>query len=246
MNKVFNYDGPIFTIMGRFADLVWLNVLWIICSIPIFTIGASTTALYYVTMKMVKDEDCYITKSFFKSFKLNFKQATGIWLIFMLIGGILAVDYGVVSGTFIKIEGMSENFRSFMVIFLVAFTIILLFVFKYVFPVLAKFDNTVKNTIRNALLISIRHLPFTLLLFVISAVPIVLAYFFPIMIMAYLLLVFSLEAFVSSYIYVKIFANYITPAEVEGDGTEIDDAGIEETVNEEAEIIQTEREEINS
>lgn len=219
MSKVFDYDGPIFSIMGRVADLVWLNILWIVCSIPIFTIGASTTALYYVTMKMVKNEESYITKGFFKSFKLNFKQATGIWLIFMLIGGILAADYCIVSGTFIKLEGMSENFRSFMIIFLIAFSVILAFILKYVFPVLAKFDNTVKNTIRNALLISIRHLPFTILLLVIPAVPIVLAYFFPIMIVAYLLIVFSLEAFVSSYIYVKIFANYIAPVEAETDET---------------------------
>ena len=76
MGRFFNMDSPVMNFLGRVADLVWLNILYIICCLPIFTIGAATSALYYVTMKMVADEEGYITKSFFKSFKDNFKQAT--------------------------------------------------------------------------------------------------------------------------------------------------------------------------
>ena len=73
MSRIFDVEGPLFSGLSRLADLFWLNVLFIVCSIPIFTIGASATALYYVTLKMVKNEECYITKSFFRSFKQNFR-----------------------------------------------------------------------------------------------------------------------------------------------------------------------------
>ena len=71
MGKVFNFEGPVFSFLSRLADLFWLNLLFVICSIPVITIGASSTALYYVTLKMAKDEEGYITRSFFKSFKEN-------------------------------------------------------------------------------------------------------------------------------------------------------------------------------
>lgn len=73
--------------MGRAADLMILNIVFIICCLPIVTIGASLTALHYVTLKMVRNEESYIVKSFFKSFKQNFKQATIINLIMLLFGG---------------------------------------------------------------------------------------------------------------------------------------------------------------
>ena len=79
MNSFFNYEGPFFNVLNRLSDLVILNVLWFICCLPIVTIGASTTALYYVTIKIVNDEDAYVAKNFFKSFRQNFLQSTVIW-----------------------------------------------------------------------------------------------------------------------------------------------------------------------
>ena len=83
MSRVFNYEGPVFTSLSRLADLFWLNLLYIICCIPLVTVGAASTALYYVTLKMAKDEEGYITRSYFKSFKDNFVQATAIWLLWI-------------------------------------------------------------------------------------------------------------------------------------------------------------------
>ena len=72
LQGLFNYDNPVWRFIGKLGDLIILNVLWLITSIPIVTIGASTTALYYVTLKLVRDEDGYTIRSFFKSFKENF------------------------------------------------------------------------------------------------------------------------------------------------------------------------------
>ena len=76
MGHFFSMDNKFFTFMGRVADLCILNIICLICCIPIVTAGASITAMYYVTLKMVRNEEAYIVRSFFKSFKENFKQAT--------------------------------------------------------------------------------------------------------------------------------------------------------------------------
>ena len=85
-------DNPVISGMSRIFDMMCLNVLWLVCSLPIFTIGASTTAMYTVMLKVVKNEEGYIVKGFFKAFKENFKKSTIIWLILLVIGGFLGAD----------------------------------------------------------------------------------------------------------------------------------------------------------
>ena len=92
MNRFFNMDNKFFVFMGRVADLILLNILCILCCIPIITAGASITSLYYVTLKMARDEESYIIRSFFHAFKQNFKQATIINIIMLLTAGVLFVD----------------------------------------------------------------------------------------------------------------------------------------------------------
>ena len=84
LQGIFNYDNPVWRFIGKLGDLMILNILWVICSIPIFTMGASTTAVYYVTMKLVRGDDGYTLRNYFKSFKDNFKQATVICLLMLL------------------------------------------------------------------------------------------------------------------------------------------------------------------
>ena len=100
--------------------------------------GASITAMYYVTLKMVRNEEAYILRSFFKSFKQNFKQATIINLIMLLIGVVLYVDLNVSKA----MQGGAGQI--FQIIFM-AFVLIYFILFLYVYPVLARFYNTIKN-----------------------------------------------------------------------------------------------------
>ena len=81
--KIFDLDSPLMQFLNKMADLLWLNILTFICCIPIVTIGASLTAMHYMALKMVRNEECYITRGFFKSFKENFRQATLIWLLLL-------------------------------------------------------------------------------------------------------------------------------------------------------------------
>lgn len=167
MKDIFSMEGPVISFLNKATDLVVLNILYIVCSIPLITIGASTTALYYVTLRMTKNEEGYILKDFFRSFKENFRQATVIWLILLGIGGIIGAEFFVIN----NMEGTIA-----FVVECIVFLGILLFAFEmlYVFPVLARFENTVKNTMKNALFISILHIPKTLIMLVFSCIPIVL------------------------------------------------------------------------
>lgn len=207
MDRLFNMDNKFFTVMGRVADLIMLNVVFLICCLPVVTIGASLTALHYVTLKMARNEESYIIKSFFKSFKQNFKQATIINLIMLVVGAVLYLDLNIVNSS-------SGAMSQVLYIIFIAFGILYLMVFLYIYPVLAKFYNSIKNTFRNAFLMSIRHLPYTILMAVITLAPVAvfLIKSFRVQSFALMLLVFmgfALEAFINGHFLVKIFDNYI-------------------------------------
>ena len=102
MGKIFDYDNNFFAGISKVSDTIILNFLFVICSIPIVTIGASTTALYCVSMKSTRDEDVYAVKEFFKQFKQNFKESTIIWLILLLVASFIGLDFYMCSLMSIK------------------------------------------------------------------------------------------------------------------------------------------------
>ena len=197
--------------MSKVADLCILNIICVVCCIPVITAGASITAMYYVTLKMVRNEDAYIVRSFFKSFKQNFKQATIINLIMLLIGVVLYIDLNVSKA----MQGGAGQI--FQVIFM-AFVLIYFILFLYVYPVLARFYNTIKNTIKNALFMAIRHLPYTVVMVLIAVCPLLLLFVKSYQIQStlfvlFLLMGFALIAYCNSYFLAKIFDNYMPKEE---------------------------------
>ena len=195
---MFNIDSPLMQALGKMADLMWLNVLTLICCIPIITAGASLTAMNYMALKIVRDEECYITKGFFKSFKDNFKQATIIWLILLVVIVVLIGDFYVMS--FAEFE-----FGNIMRVAITLVAVFVVFEALYVFPVLAKFENTIWLTIKNSFLLSIMQFPKTILMIILYLLPVVL------LLVAYqvvpLVFLFGLSApaWASAHLYNKIF-----------------------------------------
>jgi len=210
MNKFFNMDNTFFSFMSRVADLMLLNILFIICCLPVVTIGASITAMYYVTLKMVRNEESYIAKSFFKSFRENFKQSTILWLIMLVAGILIFIDFNIVN----QIQSTLTTIVRYGLYFI---TFIYLLILIYLFPVLSKFYNSIKNTFQNALLMSIRHLPFSILLIVIWIAPIVITFIHPTIFMygllVWILIGFSLLSFLCSLLLVKVFDHYMPKEE---------------------------------
>lgn len=211
LSGLFNYDNPVWRFIGKFWDVLIVNVLWTVCSIPLFTIGASTTAMYYVTLRLARDDDGYTIRSFFKSFKENFKQATAIWLIFAAVGALLAFDIFY----FLKLAAAS-SLRTVMLTIFLAMAFIWLAMFTYVFPLQSRFYNPVKRTIFNSFFMSVRHVFNTIGMLAVDGAIIFLA-------LSYVpqLTIFgvALIAFFNSYLFNHIFKNYIPqeqkPADME-------------------------------
>lgn len=216
MNRFFDIDGPLISGLTKVADIVILNLVAILCSIPIFTIGASWTALYYVTLKMVKDEDAYTLKSFFKSFKLNFKQATIIWLILLFAGSVLYLDIKIMGGSASDIVSVSDGLAKVMSVVLMAAGIIYTFIIMFVFPVLSRFDNTIKNTFKNAFFMSVKHFPSTIAIILITVIPLAFIYLVP-RALILIFVVFGLIAYCNSFFFVKIFEKYMPAVTITSD-----------------------------
>ncbi len=212
MNRVFNFEGPVFTFLSRLADLFWLNLLYILCCIPVVTAGAATTALYYVTLKMAKDEEGYITRSYFKSFKDNFIQATVLWLIVLVVLFVMFIDLRIANSGSIA----NDAVRNVVIVAVGVMTIVVAMILTYLFPILAQFDNTTKNTIKNAFLISVRHLPYTVLMIIITTLPVALIWFFPALLLI-VVIMFSVIAYINSGFLNRIFVLYMPDKEKEED-----------------------------
>lgn len=206
---MFSMDGPLWRALNFLADVMILHFLWLVHSLPLVTVGASTTALYYAMMKRIRTNEGQVAANFRRSFKDNFRQATILWLIAAAVGAVLWVDmnfcttWGGTAGK-IMLAGCSA--------LLVPCWMTLL----YLFPVLAKFTGSAYDTFKNALLMSVRHLPMTLLLtFLWATVWLMLAIFPP---FTGLMLISGagLMGWITSCVYIQVFRAYL-PDEVEED-----------------------------
>ena len=167
--KIFDIDGPLMQFLNKVANLMILNFLTILCCLPIFTIGAALTALHYMCLKMIRNEDNYICKGYFKAFKEAFKPATKVWLIVMLLVGVLVADYYIMAKSGLE-------FNQWFTAVLGAIAIFVAFMVTMVFPVMAKFTNTTLQTIKNALAIGILQFPKTILMIIMNVIPVFIAF----------------------------------------------------------------------
>lgn len=223
--KFLELDSPLMQGLNKLGDLLWLNVLTLICCIPIITIGPSLTAMHYIALKIARNEEGYITKDFFKSFRANLKQGIAIGLILIFVLVVLAGDFFI-----IRYSGL--EFNSIIRSVLMAIFFFVMFTAMLVFPVLAKFENTVFNTIKNAFLIGIAQLPRTILMMVLFAIPPLLFIFVPQIIPLVFLFGLSLPAWASAKLYSKFFRKLEdriaeeNPSQEDGEGTEDKDERI--------------------
>ena len=212
--KIFNLDSPLMQFLGKVADLMIINILTMLCCLPIITVGPALTAAHYVCLKMVRDEECYIVRSYFKSFKENFKQGVLIWLIILAAILILAGDYYIITKS-------GQEFSKVLTTAIIVVAIVLLMVTIFVFPTLAKFDNTIKATFKNAFFMAILQLPKTALMVVLYVAPVVIMAFFYQAVPVVMMLGISVPIFLSAMLYNKFFQKIednILEAQAEAEG----------------------------
>lgn len=165
---IFSPDSEFMLAVGKIADYVILNLLCVLFSIPIVTAGAAMTAKFYVAMKMTRGEEPQVLQAFLKSFRENLKQATGIWVIVLMIGAIVAWDwYSILFG---KSQGM---FFAGKIIFLVM-TILLWSVVYNIFPFLARFHMSTKEAIKGSLVFTFLNLPRMVVILLVTVLPYVI------------------------------------------------------------------------
>lgn len=199
MGKIFYMEGPIMSGLSKIADLAILNLITLICCIPIFTIGASLTAMNYVLLKMVRKEEGYIVRSFFKSFKQNFKQATIIWIFVMLAIAVILTDLRVASG-------MGETTRNIMIVLLFMATIVFTITTLYVFTVLSRYENTIFNTVKNAFILAVINLPKTLSIVIVAVGSVALYYKYFFRALPFILLFgISVPTYINMFLFSQIF-----------------------------------------
>ncbi len=161
--RFFSYDSPFGRLFVKISYACCLNVLWLICCLPIFTIGASTTALYYTSFKIAKDEGSYITTMFFRSFRQNFKQATIIWLIMLATGLVLGADIILLFRLRATSTGATAVFWTLLLAVIFACSIAYIIELIHIFPLLSIASNTTANMFKNAFLIGTHYLFITIL-----------------------------------------------------------------------------------
>ena len=206
MSKLFSMDSKFMRVMGRIGDLILLNLLFLVTSLPIFTIGAATTAMYTVCFRFGSDRESGTTRSFFEAFRVNFKQATILWLIMLLI---LATAFFNAIFFWLLPSAIRYGALIFVFIFLLAF-----FMLSYAFPLLSQFDNKNMGILKNSLIMSMGYLPRTLVIAAINILPWVLLLTNIILFLQgsflWVMIYFAGAAFINTKLLHKVFAPYMT------------------------------------
>ena len=161
--RFFSYDSQFGRLFLKLSYACCLNVLWLVCCLPVFTIGASTTALYYTSFKIAKDEGSFITTMFFRSFRQNFKQATVIWLIMLGAGLLIAADAVVLYRLREASTGTPAILWTLLLAVVFASMIAYIIELMYIFPLLSIASNTTVNMFKNSFLIGTHYLFITIL-----------------------------------------------------------------------------------
>lgn len=204
MQGLFSIDSKFMQVLSRIYDIAVLNMLYLLTCLPIFTIGAATSALYAVCFRMGTDREEGILKTYFRSFRTNFLQGTGLFLL-LFVGELLCL-------LAIRILLPQRGWMSMVSYLWIVLLVLLSFLYSYAFPLQSQFCNSVGQTLKNALLLSVGFLPRTILVCLVNALPL------GVMVLApdvglrigyvWFFFYFSAAAYVNSRILQKVFALY--------------------------------------
>ncbi len=208
MSNFFNADNKLWSGINSAIDAILLNMLWLITCIPIITIGAATTAYYYTNHKVIRNQRSGIWTEYWSSFKGNFKQATKTWLIFLVIFVLMYFDINICS----RYLQAGQKIGAMMYLFYGLLAIMLVW-FAFVFAYMARFENTMKETLKNAAAIAATNPLSSLLVLVIFAAALFASWLIPLLIWFIPALAITLLNLVIE----KVFRKYMTPEDLEAE-----------------------------
>ncbi len=208
--NLFSIDGKLFKALIKAGDFFILGFLGFVFSIPIVTAGASLTAMFYAGMKLVRDEESYVFRDFMRSWKRNLLQSFIIELLAAAAAALLLLDLRICY-RWANVEG--SMFGRMLLFVSIGLMLVLAAVVLYVFPLLAKFDNTVMGTVRNALILCMHHFPQTLIMLFITGG---LIYFSLYYFTAFIVTI-PLICYIDSYILARVLLQYAKKDNAEPD-----------------------------
>lgn len=170
---IFDTDGLLMRFLNRLADLLVLNLLVLLCSIPVVTIGPALTAMHYVLLKMIRGEEGYVRQQFFHSFRQNFRQGVILGLLCLLLLAVGLTDWILLR----HMKAAGEMHNPIPAYLLAAAGIFCYMVALYIFPLLSRFENSVGKIIINSALLAVGAFPKTVLMVLISALPLLILRF---------------------------------------------------------------------
>ncbi len=192
-------ENGFFLFMSRIGDIVFLNLCFLLTCIPVITAGTALISLYTVTLKMAQNQEGYVIKSYFKAFKDNLKQG-------IIVGGVLELILAVLGYDAWMLLSSRESYSAAGFFVTAAALLIVFAVMQYLFPLMARYENSIGMSLRNAGLLAISRLPYTIVLLVLAAVPAVFILLTP---YAYIYVIFAggaLGALLQSKLLVNIFS----------------------------------------
>lgn len=214
MGNLFNIDNPVFSILSKVCDMLIVSIAFIFLCLPVITIGPACTALYYTVVKVIRRERGYIFKEFWRSFKLNFKRSTVLGVILTIAFIVLIFDLLYAWG----LTSPDSSKGSLLMGVFIGISFLVLSFSLYVFPILSRFDMTIKQLVKAAAFMSMRHLPSTLVMIAVCALhALVIVYFFPFIFIAPATLVLA-----NSYMLERVFKKYMPEADESGEETSKD------------------------
>ncbi len=162
---MFNYDNAFWRFMGRVGDFILLSILFLLCSIPLFTFGAALCAVYSVIFSMIECRDAGLVKGYIKGLKQNFKHGVVLSVIFIILFGILYADIRL-----LPIMGLSQSIYYVLLGFMLFTFFIVISIFIYIFPLEARYTNALSGHLKNAFILSLKNLPKTILMAILDIV----------------------------------------------------------------------------
>lgn len=204
--NLLNEDNIIHIFLNKLGDIIVANLLFLVCCIPIITIGPALTALYHCMLRTVKGNNNGTTKTFFRAFKENFHQSLIVWLGLLAVGFILFLNI-----RFLQNTASVVSKPLFYVSLGIAGLVIILAL--YIFPVIAAFANTTVNLLKNAYVFAFLHFPSTLAIAVITILPMFMTYrdikLLPLYACCWFFFGFGLTAYVNSLLLYRMFKPFL-------------------------------------
>lgn len=169
MKNIFNLESPLMQMLTRAGDMILLNVLFLLCCIPVITAGASIAAMHKMMQEIVYEVDSGTVKGFFRAFRANFKQATAVWLIVLLV----IVSLGCDALLIITFFSGSESLK-WMLGLLAFLAVLVCCVVAYMMPLIVRYENTLRQHLSNAAVLAVIKLPRTIGLVALNLLPLIL------------------------------------------------------------------------